>query len=138
MCFVFFDDTLASASTSSLFCTACDKLFAKQSVYDAHLPGKKHLKAVERLKTAGTAEAAVSSGPTGAALLRDIAEAEATVVELMKRFDARRQATLVNVERKQARTAEELEEEAEEVSVSVFLVCECVLIAYLSCIGNGH
>ena len=32
------------------FCVPCGKRFAKQSVFDAHLSGAKHLKALQRLR----------------------------------------------------------------------------------------
>ncbi|ONH65105.1 Pre-mRNA-splicing factor sap61 [Cyberlindnera fabianii] len=37
--------------SNSLFCESCNKNFAKQTVYDAHLTGKKHLKNVQRAHT---------------------------------------------------------------------------------------
>jgi splicing factor 3A subunit 3 len=40
----------------SLYCLACDNLFAKQSVFDGHLGGKKHLKGLETLKKQGIKE----------------------------------------------------------------------------------
>lgn len=34
---------------TSLYCVACDKIFTKESVFEGHKTGKKHLKAVQAL-----------------------------------------------------------------------------------------
>lgn len=41
------------APDSTLYCLACDKHFTKQTVFDGHLAGKKHLKGVSALKSKG-------------------------------------------------------------------------------------
>ncbi|KZS97869.1 hypothetical protein SISNIDRAFT_477224 [Sistotremastrum niveocremeum HHB9708] len=38
--------------TDGIWCAACQKLYSKQTVYDAHLTSKKHVKATERLAAA--------------------------------------------------------------------------------------
>ncbi|KAG9002045.1 hypothetical protein FRB94_004137 [Tulasnella sp. JGI-2019a] len=38
----------ANGADGGVYCTACQKHYAKQTVYDAHLKSKKHLKAVSR------------------------------------------------------------------------------------------
>ena len=49
--------TTAAATTDEtsnpLYCKPCGKLFAKQTVFDAHLPGKKHKKNLEILSALG-------------------------------------------------------------------------------------
>jgi len=56
------------------FCVPCGKRFAKQTVYDAHLSGSKHLKALERL---GRTEEAMVCKLDVEAKRRKIAEKEA-------------------------------------------------------------
>lgn len=48
------DDALRA---NPLFCVACDKLFAKQPMFDQHLSGKKHIRAVKLLEEKGGANA---------------------------------------------------------------------------------
>ena len=55
------------------FCVPCGKRFAKQSVYDAHLAGKKHLAALQRM---GRAEEAMVCQLDMEAKRRRLAEAE--------------------------------------------------------------
>jgi hypothetical protein len=56
------------------FCVPCGKRFAKQSVYDAHLAGKKHLAALQRM---GRAEEAMVCQLDVEAKRRKLAEHEA-------------------------------------------------------------
>ena len=39
----------ATVDTNPLFCTACQHLFAKESTFKAHLPGKRHQRAIKGL-----------------------------------------------------------------------------------------
>ncbi|TPX33358.1 hypothetical protein SmJEL517_g03725 [Synchytrium microbalum] len=43
------DSAQATEDDDSLYCVPCAKQFAKRTVYDAHLTGKKHIKAAENL-----------------------------------------------------------------------------------------
>ena len=47
----------AALESNPLYCKACGKLFAKDTVFAAHLPGKKHKKNVEALEALGAAGA---------------------------------------------------------------------------------
>ncbi len=47
----------AALESNPLYCKACGKLFAKDTVFSAHLPGKKHKKNVEALEALGAAGA---------------------------------------------------------------------------------
>lgn len=55
------------SSSNPLFCAACNKLFAKDTVFNAHLTGKKHLKneelrkAMENLQTSAESSISTSS-----------------------------------------------------------------------------
>lgn len=37
----------ATVETNPLYCTACQHLFAKDSTFQAHLTGKRHIRAVK-------------------------------------------------------------------------------------------
>jgi splicing factor 3A subunit 3 len=72
---------VSDLASNPLFCVPCDKLFTKQSLFDSHLPGKKHVKAAEKhAQTQATAAPAVSSAPTAAAGAAAGAEAGAEAV----------------------------------------------------------
>lgn len=92
-----------------LFCVACGKKFAKQTVFDAHLAGKKHIKAIEALQT-GKLDMSQRDDEKRVALQ------EAQIQAIVSALPGRRQATLVNVERKQARTAEELMDDEDDAA----------------------
>ncbi|CAO3584513.1 unnamed protein product [Absidia cylindrospora] len=120
------DQTMAE-DQSGLFCQACQKLFTKQTVYDAHLKGKKHIKAQEKLNqeesnnsttNAAADESTLQDGPK---MDRRKATAlkEALILAYMKVLDSVRTETKANVERKQALTDRErtLEQEQEDIEI---------------------
>ncbi|KAI9209555.1 uncharacterized protein BJ171DRAFT_560888 [Polychytrium aggregatum] len=112
------------------YCVPCAKQFAKKTIFDAHLTGKKHKKAAEKLLQNGVTdvspderkksreEAAKARKET----LRPVILAETVVkayaLELLPYIDD----TKANVERKQSLTDEErarqMDDEAEEVDQS--------------------
>ncbi|KXS15098.1 hypothetical protein M427DRAFT_112107 [Gonapodya prolifera JEL478] len=110
---------------ADLFCAACEKRFAKRTVYDAHLSGKKHLKASETLLKNGV------SAVTPKLLLekrmaierrdrendKPIAAMEAQARALGQFLNTQRDDTKANVERKQTITDAEREDEGEEVEI---------------------
>ena len=88
------------------FCVPCGKRFAKQTVYDAHLAGKKHLAALQRM---GRDEEAMVCQLDVEAKRRKIAEAEeskraATMAEM--RSAAATKSTAESEEAEAARLAE--------------------------------
>jgi splicing factor 3A subunit 3 len=48
----------AAAESGSLYCAPCQKLFTKQTLFDAHLPGKKHQKNLKKAEAEAPAPAA--------------------------------------------------------------------------------
>ncbi|KAJ3289746.1 Splicing factor 3A subunit 3 [Borealophlyctis nickersoniae] len=113
---------------TEFYCIACEKQFAKQTVYDAHLNGKKHQKAaaglLEKGITAITPEqrAEAQKVKERKARQRDkpIALAEALIKEYATLLEPQLEDTKANVERKQALTDEErrrLLESTEEIEI---------------------
>ncbi|KAI8885730.1 hypothetical protein K501DRAFT_245453 [Backusella circina FSU 941] len=97
----------------NLFCPACEKQFSKQTVYDAHLNGKKHIKAQKKLE-----------GQNGNAEPREdkrkaIAWKEILISKYAEALSDFREESKSNVERKQALTDKEriLEQEQEKVEI---------------------
>ncbi|RUS17999.1 hypothetical protein BC937DRAFT_89252, partial [Endogone sp. FLAS-F59071] len=100
---------------SGLFCPACEKQFTKQTVYDAHLKGKKHIKAAEALLAKGV----TSVDPTALVETRakavrereekdrELAWQERLIVRYAEVLGEQREDTKANVERKQALTDRE-------------------------------
>jgi len=88
----------------SLFCKACQKEFAKQTVYDAHLTGKKHIKAAEQMTEAGDSNDK----------FRSIAQLEYLIRAYGELLQGQKEETRMHVERKQALTDMERVESEDE------------------------
>ncbi|KAK9469873.1 hypothetical protein V1512DRAFT_257218 [Lipomyces arxii] len=93
---------------AGIFCDACERSFEKQTVFDAHLSGKKHKKNVEAREKLGSA---ASLGEDLKA--RAIASKEYEIQQLAEILDKERNETKVNVERKSALTMRERQLELE-------------------------
>ncbi|EPY54267.1 U2 snRNP-associated protein sap61 [Schizosaccharomyces cryophilus OY26] len=121
-------DGQANGTSSGQYCEACERFYQKKSVYDAHLPSKKHKKAVERLEaqkssnpqntTVSLASGSISGRP------QEIPALEFIIKKLLGVLEEERQATRENVVRRQTLTASErlaeiraAEQEAIEASV---------------------
>ncbi|KAJ3051597.1 hypothetical protein HK097_007378 [Rhizophlyctis rosea] len=115
--------------SSEFFCMACEKSFAKQTVYDAHLTGKKHKKAAAALVEKGvtdiTPEAKEEARKAKEKEERNrdkpIAFAELLIKKYAECLEPQLDDTIANVERKQTLTPEELEklrQQTEEIEVS--------------------
>lgn len=95
-----------------IWCPDCEREFKNENVYKNHLTGKKHIRAAEARKANGTTN---DNGPrpngVGAAVRRlkekAIAEREYRIRSLAEVLQEERQATRVNVERKQGMTERE-------------------------------
>lgn len=111
-----------------IWCDACRRFYAKQTVYDAHLTSARHLKAVKRMESGEPAPT-----PAPEAQSRD-AEVEQRKRELRAKQIARdevlarsladelthvRDETRANVERKASLTEREREEEAEALDAEM-------------------
>ncbi|KAF8307216.1 hypothetical protein DL93DRAFT_140393 [Clavulina sp. PMI_390] len=58
------EEPKANDEGEGVWCSACQKMYAKQTVYDAHLKSKKHIKAAERSSSDPSTAGASSSAPT--------------------------------------------------------------------------
>lgn len=103
------------ATEAGIWCPACQRSYAKQTVYDAHLTSKKHLKAAERLQSAASANGAGDES-VGQRRLRErpIALLEAHVATLGSLLNQIRRDTKANVERRAALTDKERQQELDE------------------------
>lgn len=92
-----------------LYCAACNKVFANKNVFDAHLKGKKHKRAVKRMEAAKAEGAAPMDieKPSGNPA-RELAMTECRVVRLSELLADTIESTKMNVERKLARTHDEV------------------------------
>ena len=95
-----------------IWCADCEREFKNENVYRNHLTGKKHIRAAEARKANGdTDNTRPANGGSSAAVKRlkerAIAEREHRVRLLAEALQAERQATRVNVERKQGMTERE-------------------------------
>eukprot|EP01134_Creolimax_fragrantissima_P007067 CFRG7067T1 len=90
---------------SDLYCKPCGKTFTNQNVYANHLNGKKHKKAVQN--EAGSTESKSANGDKE----KNMAKQEHSIARLAALLEDQREETRTSVQRKQARTAEELEED---------------------------
>ncbi|ODH52880.1 hypothetical protein GX48_01074 [Paracoccidioides brasiliensis] len=99
-----------------IWCPDCEREFKNHNVYKNHLSGKKHIRAAEARKADGSSNASTPhpNGDTGGVVAagrrlkeRAIAEREHRVRSLAATLKEERQATRVNVERKQGMTERE-------------------------------
>ncbi|KAH7033519.1 uncharacterized protein B0I36DRAFT_321621 [Microdochium trichocladiopsis] len=97
------------ASGDGVWCDACQKEFKNQNVYDGHLSGKKHKRAVAEKEEGGQASNGAEAGGATALRLKEraIAEREHRVKRLASAMSTERSDTRVNVERKQGMTERE-------------------------------
>jgi len=98
-----------------IWCSACKKGFTKETVYEAHLTGKKHKKAVQEGSNAPSANANGSGGDMRRFKERAVAEREFRIRKLAAAMQIQRSDTKVNVERKQGMTERERQQELEEL-----------------------
>ncbi|KAG8924369.1 hypothetical protein FRC02_010478 [Tulasnella sp. 418] len=119
------DDYLGPNGSEGVYCTACQKLYAKQTVYDAHLKSKKHIKAAARESnpasdsanktTAGSTPSHSTSQPSSSRPSKYFKAALYTNVlaPLLVPLIPTLTETKSNLERRFALTARERETEAE-------------------------
>ncbi|KAK2748537.1 hypothetical protein FQN57_000671 [Myotisia sp. PD_48] len=101
-----------------IWCPDCEKEFKNENVYKNHMTGKKHIRAAEARKANGNGQPKPLTQEKD--LVHDlkeraVAEREHRVRCLTKTLDEERQATRVNVERKQGMTERERQMELEAV-----------------------
>ncbi|KAL1735907.1 RNA splicing factor PRP9 [Schizophyllum commune] len=110
------------ANGDGIWCAACQKMYSKQTVYDAHLTSKKHVKAAAKLAS-GDAPSSESNGkPNGDAAKphhssgatqrqRSCAQHTYLTTDLLKTLLPVLEDTKSNVERRFSLTANEREQE---------------------------
>ncbi|EYE92851.1 SF3a splicing factor complex subunit PRP9 [Aspergillus ruber CBS 135680] len=108
-------------SGEGIWCPDCEKEFKNENVYKNHLTGKKHIRAAEARKAAGGGDENSAPTNTGASSAvqrlkeRAVAEREHRVRSLAKVLEKERQATRINVERKQGMTERERQMELDAI-----------------------
>lgn len=104
-------------SGEGIWCADCEKEFKNENVYKNHLTGKKHIRAAEARKAAeDSGGAPAPAGVTSVAHRlkeRAVAEREHRIRSLAQLLQPERQATRINVERKQGMTERERQMELE-------------------------
>ncbi|MCO5565700.1 hypothetical protein L7F22_019374 [Adiantum nelumboides] len=113
-----------TTSIDGIWCEACKRSFAKQTVFDAHLKGQKHIKAADRLASDGHVKENQNSSNEAQELERRkriskakaIARDETMVIALGNELQSVRVETRANVERKAALTERERQAEAEDLT----------------------
>ncbi|EGG00135.1 uncharacterized protein MELLADRAFT_50494 [Melampsora larici-populina 98AG31] len=111
-----------SAEASAIWCAACSKHYSKETVYNAHLQSKKHIRAAERLtsSTSFTNITATTSSTNGnineirRAKDHALALLEQEIAMLGTKLTSIRVDTKANVERRAALTDKERQQEIEE------------------------
>ncbi|KAF2851974.1 hypothetical protein T440DRAFT_516939 [Plenodomus tracheiphilus IPT5] len=101
-----------------IWCSACKKGFSKETVYEAHLSGKKHKKALQESQNGATDS--TNGQANGSADIqrfkeRAVAEREFRIKKLAAAMQTERGDTKVNVERKQGMTERERQQELEQL-----------------------
>ncbi|BDD58842.1 hypothetical protein MPDQ_007487 [Monascus purpureus] len=93
-----------------IWCADCEKEFKNENVYKSHLTGKKHIRAAEARKSNEDKPSQPTQGVKSVAHRlkeRAVAEREHRIRCLAKTLQPERQATRMNVERKQGMTERE-------------------------------
>lgn len=100
-----------STTQDSLFCVPCNKQFAKDTVFQSHKAGKKHLKALEALKALQSLD---GNGESASDFDKECAWTETLLKRLFEIKKDVRDTTRGYAERKLTLTADELGAQAEE------------------------
>lgn len=100
------------STNHDLFCPACQKQFSKQTVFDAHLTAKKHIKAQKKLDEQGNNPSAAVGTVDNVVGVKDdkrkaIAWKERLISKYAEALADFREESKSNVERKQALTDKE-------------------------------
>ncbi|KAF1847700.1 uncharacterized protein K460DRAFT_392979 [Cucurbitaria berberidis CBS 394.84] len=107
------------AQPEGIWCSACRKSFSKETVYEAHLTGKKHKKAVQESQGASADKTTAKTNDASTDIQRfkerAVAEREFRIRRLAAAMQTERGDTKVNVERKQGMTERERQQELEQL-----------------------
>jgi splicing factor 3A subunit 3 len=111
--------TNGAATDEGIWCSACKKGFSKETVYEAHLSGKKHKKAILESEASSTNNTTVNTNGAASNIQRfkerAVAEREFRIKKLAAAMQTERGDTKVNVERKQGMTERERQQELEQL-----------------------
>ncbi|KAF2125572.1 splicesome-associated protein [Dothidotthia symphoricarpi CBS 119687] len=111
--------TNGDAPGEGIWCTACKKSFSKETVYESHLTGKKHKKAVQEEANGSTNNSVAQANGASTDMQRfkerAVAEREFRIRKLAAAMQTERGDTKVNVERKQGMTERERQQELEQL-----------------------
>ena len=131
-----------------LYCRACKKQFAKQSVFDAHLSGRKHIKAQQEMDalSAPSASSAASStvSPLHASVAahlqqrHDIALIEYCIQQYAALMDSQLQATVAFQQHKLTLTPAELQQEIQHTLHSTTQPASTALVLASSAQHGSH
>lgn len=114
-----------SATTQlSLYCRACDKLFAKQTVYDAHLTGKKHMKNTVSLPSQSTTTAAATTTTPTKLQLNTVQYHEYVILQLLELLSEQYNNTLVYIQQKHIRSTKELQSDRDHLVKQIELLLQ--------------
>ncbi|KAJ5837075.1 hypothetical protein N7447_003101 [Penicillium robsamsonii] len=106
-----------------IWCADCEKEFKNENVHRSHLTGKKHIRAAEARKAAGTSDSKPSSSEVASLAHslkeREVARREHQIRSLTNVLHEERQATKINVERRQGMTERERQMEWEAVQAGL-------------------
>ncbi|KAF2646540.1 splicesome-associated protein [Massarina eburnea CBS 473.64] len=104
----------------AIWCSACKRGFQKETVYEAHLTGKKHKKNAQEGESAPAKNASSGAGADIRHFKeRVVAECEYRIRRLASAMQTKRSDTKVNVERKQGMTERERQQEMEQLYAEV-------------------
>ncbi|KNG49307.1 splicesome-associated protein [Stemphylium lycopersici] len=106
------------AQGEGIWCSACKKGFSKETVYEAHLTGKKHKKALQESQNGAQDGANQTNGASTDMQRfkeRAVAEREFRIRKLAAAMQTERGDTKMNVERKQGMTERERQQELEQL-----------------------
>ncbi|KAF4970418.1 hypothetical protein FZEAL_10042 [Fusarium zealandicum] len=110
-----------TSTAEAVWCDDCQKEFKNENVYKNHLPGRKHIKAVEQRKQRQEQDSSSSNDATNGTVSatrlkeRAVAEREFRVKRLASAMSTERSDTRVNVERKQGMTERERQQELDNL-----------------------
>lgn len=105
------------AQGEGIWCSACKKGFSKETVYENHLTGKKHKKALQESQNGAQVPKQTNGASADIQRFKEraIAEREFRIKKLAAAMQTERSDTKVNVERKQGMTERERQQELEQL-----------------------
>ena len=134
------EGTASEAKRDPLYCRACKKQFAKQTVFDAHLNGRKHIRAqleLDALSSNSSLHTLPASVAAHLQQMHDIALIEYCVQQYAQLMDSQLQATIAFQQHKLTLTPAELQQEIQHTLQSTTRTPSTALILSTALHGNG-